>query len=69
VVLEELNPHLPFGNHLLGFLFFSLIGTRGFCAFFIVCTIDEGVQNCGLDSIQIWKGYVKKYHKFKRLKP
>jgi hypothetical protein len=64
VVLEELNPHLPFGNHLLG-IFFFLIGTRGFCAFFIVCTIDEGVQNNGLVSIQIWKGCVRKYHKFK----
>jgi hypothetical protein len=30
VVSEELNPRLPFGDHLLGNFFFSLIGTRGF---------------------------------------
>ncbi len=44
VILGELNPHLPFGNHLLwNFLFFYLIRTKWFFAFSIVYTIDEGV--------------------------
>jgi hypothetical protein len=53
MVLEELNSHLPFGDHLLGIFFFYLTRTKGFCAFFIICTIDEGVQKSGLVSIQI----------------
>jgi len=44
VVLEELNPHLPFGDHLLAnFSLLNLIGTRGFYAFSIVCIVNEGV--------------------------
>ncbi len=43
VALEELNPHLPFGDHLLGIFFFSLIGSKGFSAFSIVHTIEESV--------------------------
>jgi len=38
--LQGFNPHLPFGDHLLGHLF---IGTRVFFAFTIVCNVDEGV--------------------------
>ncbi len=48
VILEELNPHLPFGDHLLGKLFFSLIGTRGYFSFSIIYIVDEGVQKSGL---------------------
>jgi hypothetical protein len=47
--MEELKPHPPLGNHHLGNFSFSFIGTRGFFAFSIVYTIDEGVQNNGLD--------------------
>ncbi len=47
VVLEELNPHLPFGDHLLGF-FFSLIRTKGFSTFSIVYIVYEGVQKSDL---------------------
>jgi hypothetical protein len=46
--MEELNPHLPFGNHLLGKLFFSLIGTRGYFEFSIIYIVDEGVEKSGL---------------------
>jgi len=48
VVSKELNPHLPFGDRLLGKLFFSLIGTRRYFAFSIIYIVDEGVQNSGL---------------------
>jgi len=43
MVIEELNPHLPFGDHLLGNFFCFFIGTRGFSTFSIVCILDEGV--------------------------
>jgi hypothetical protein len=36
VVLEELNPHLPFGDHLLGNCFLYWTKTRGFLTFSIV---------------------------------
>jgi hypothetical protein len=44
VALEELNPHLPFGDHLLGHFFYFFTGIRGFYTFFVVYTIDESVQ-------------------------
>jgi len=61
MVLEELNPHLPFGNHLLGIFFCFFTGTREFFAFSIIYILDEGVRKSGIVSIQIWKGYVRKH--------
>jgi hypothetical protein len=48
VVLEELNPHLPFGNHLLGIFFLYWTRTRGFFYIFHCYIVDEGVQKSGL---------------------
>jgi hypothetical protein len=41
--LQGFNPHLPFGDHLLGHFFYFLIGTRGFFAFTIIYNVNEGV--------------------------
>jgi len=49
MVLEELNPHIPFSNHILGdFCLFFLTRTKGLFAFSIVYIINEGVQKSGL---------------------
>ncbi len=48
IVSKGFNPHLTFGNHLLGNVFYFFIGTRGFFAFSIAYTIDEGVQKSSL---------------------
>ncbi len=47
VVLEELNPHLPFGNHLLG-KFFLCFFHKNKRIFYIFHFVDEGVQKSSL---------------------
>ncbi len=43
--LQGFNPHIPFGDHLLGnFFCFFFIRTRKFSAFSIVNIIDEGIH-------------------------
>jgi hypothetical protein len=41
--MQELNPHLPFGDHVMGNFFVFFIITKGFSTFSILYTIDEGV--------------------------
>jgi hypothetical protein len=56
--MEELNPHLPFGDNLLGI--FRKTKTIRFYEFSIVYTIDEGVQKNILIFNSDLKGVFKK---------
>jgi hypothetical protein len=48
LILQEFNPHLPFGDHLLRIFFFCFFTwTKRFSTFFVVYIVDEGVQNNG----------------------
>jgi len=41
--LGRFNPHLPFGDFLGGFFFHFLQGQKGFLYFFVVYIVDKGV--------------------------
>jgi hypothetical protein len=45
--LQELNTHLPFGDHLMGNFFVFFYNKKWFSTFFILYPIDEGVQMNG----------------------
>jgi hypothetical protein len=42
--MQEFNPHLPFGDHLLGNFFCFFTRTKGFFTFYVVYIRDEGFR-------------------------